>query len=130
MNVIRKYIKDRRRVFLFLSFLFLSSVFAAQTAYDINDPRNPNCPCHKYQKMADEEFRKMLRNGNKGAGELASNTVSLKDKTKKARIEKYKRKKYKIKGKHIREPKWLYEFRHSGFWKRVTSPVKCPIWNG
>ncbi len=27
---------------------------------DINDPRNPNCPCHKYQKLADEEYRKLL----------------------------------------------------------------------
>lgn len=27
---------------------------------NINDPRNPNCPCHKYQKLADEEYRKLL----------------------------------------------------------------------
>lgn len=27
---------------------------------DINDPRNPKCPCHKYQKLADEEYRKLL----------------------------------------------------------------------
>ncbi len=25
--------------------------------YDINDPRNPDCPCHKAQQLADEEFR-------------------------------------------------------------------------
>ena len=24
--------------------------------YNINDPRNPDCPCHKYQKMAEEEY--------------------------------------------------------------------------
>lgn len=25
--------------------------------YDINDPRNPDCPCHDAQKKADEEYR-------------------------------------------------------------------------
>lgn len=30
------------------------------TQYDINDPRNPNCPCHKYQKLANEEYKKLL----------------------------------------------------------------------
>ena len=34
--------------------------------YDINDPRNPNCPCHKMQQLADEEFatqNKQVKNG-------------------------------------------------------------------
>lgn len=25
--------------------------------YDLNDPRNPNCPCHNAQKLADDEYR-------------------------------------------------------------------------
>lgn len=29
--------------------------------YDLNDPRNPDCPCHKYQKMADDEFKKISK---------------------------------------------------------------------
>lgn len=28
--------------------------------YPLNDPRNPNCPCHQYQKVADEEYKRML----------------------------------------------------------------------
>lgn len=32
-----------------------------QAVYDLNDPRNPNCPCHKYQKLADEEFFKQKK---------------------------------------------------------------------
>jgi len=28
-----------------------------KSKYELNDPRNPNCPCHKYQKLADEEFK-------------------------------------------------------------------------
>jgi hypothetical protein len=31
--------------------------------YSINDPRNPNCPCHQYQKLADDEFNKLLGKG-------------------------------------------------------------------
>jgi hypothetical protein len=28
------------------------------TKYDLNDPRNPDCPCHAAQKLAEEEYRK------------------------------------------------------------------------
>lgn len=31
-----------------------------KSRFDLNDPRNPQCPCHKYQKLADEEYRKLL----------------------------------------------------------------------
>ena len=40
------------------------NVAFAQSSYPINDPRNPDCPCHKYQKLADEEYKKLLA-GNK-----------------------------------------------------------------
>lgn len=46
-----------------LIFLFVNVLFA-QTSYPINDPRNPNCPCHKYQKLADEEYKKLLAQNN------------------------------------------------------------------
>jgi len=47
--------------FIFFLFFFIASndMFAQQ--YDINDPRNPNCPCHKMQQLADKEFA-MLTN--------------------------------------------------------------------
>lgn len=31
--------------------------------YPINDPRNPNCECLKYQKLADDEFNKLFGKG-------------------------------------------------------------------
>jgi hypothetical protein len=31
-----------------------------KSRFDMNDPRNPQCPCHKYQKLADDEYRKLL----------------------------------------------------------------------
>ena len=46
-----------------LIFLFVN-VLAAQTTYPLNDPRNPNCPCHKYQKLADDEFKNLLAQNN------------------------------------------------------------------
>ena len=29
--------------------------------FDLNDPRNPHCPCHKYQKQAEEEYQKLMK---------------------------------------------------------------------
>ena len=130
MGITTKYRMDRRRVILFLSFLCLAMSFKAQTTFDINDPRNPHCPCHKYQKLADEEYKKMLRTGNKGVGELAGQSNLREDKIHKTRIEKYRKQKHKIRDKRIREPRWLYEFKHWDIWKRPNHPIKCPIWNG
>jgi hypothetical protein len=57
------------RAFLYITALILTgfSAFAAggdttKVKYDINDPRNPDCPCHKYQQMADEEYKQQLTN--------------------------------------------------------------------
>lgn len=45
-----------------LLFLFLSVLKTNAQQYDINDPRNPDCPCHKMQELADKEFA--LLNGS------------------------------------------------------------------
>lgn len=53
--------------FMGLLFFLLIKISLAQPVntinqeYDLNDPRNPNCPCHKYQKMADDEFKKLQK---------------------------------------------------------------------
>lgn len=31
----------------------------AQASYDLNDPRNPDCPCHKAQKLAEQEYAQL-----------------------------------------------------------------------
>ena len=54
-----------KKVILIFTFLLFFKVVNAttffedstKTKYELNDPRNPNCPCHKYQKLADEEFK-------------------------------------------------------------------------
>ena len=131
MKNITKYIASMKGLILFLLVLFFSVSVKSQTSkYDINDPRNPHCPCHKYQKLADEEYKKMMREGNKGVGEFVGKANVREDKIHKARIEKYRKSKYKKRDKRLREPRWLYEFKHWGIWKRVTNPINCPIWNG
>lgn len=34
----------------------------SKVKYDINDPRNPDCPCHQYQKLAEQEYQQMIAN--------------------------------------------------------------------
>lgn len=59
---------------IIILFLFFANIVFAQE-YDINDPRNPNCPCHKMQQQADEEFAQM-NNGNKN---IFQNPIQIND---------------------------------------------------
>lgn len=46
-------------VFLFASastFATTDTTQLAREKYPLTDPRNPNCPCHKYQELADKEY--------------------------------------------------------------------------
>ncbi len=54
---------NKRGILTALIFLFVNAL-VAQTSYPITDPRNPNCPCHKYQKLADDEFKNLLAQNN------------------------------------------------------------------
>jgi hypothetical protein len=114
---------------LFLFVLFFLFQAKSQTSFDINDPRNPNCPCHKYQKLADEEYAKLIRAGNKGIGEFVGKANSHEDKIRKTRFEKYRKQKRRKHDKRIREPRWLYEFKHCGLLKKPKHLIKCPVWN-
>ncbi len=120
---------DRRGIILFLFFLCLVGRMKSQTTFDINDPRNPHCPCHKYQKLADEEYAKLIRVGNKGNGEVLARVNKNEDKIHKSRIDKYRKQKHKIIDKKTRTPRWIYKFKHWGVWKRVANPSRCPKWN-
>ena len=54
---------------LFILFILFSNTAFSQNIqnqeYDINDPRNPNCPCHKLQQMADDEYNKIQNDNNR-----------------------------------------------------------------
>lgn len=57
-----------RALRLFIFFFFFSSYAFSQNLgnqqYDLNDPRNPDCPCHKLQKLADDEYKKTQNTDN------------------------------------------------------------------
>ncbi|CAN5411046.1 hypothetical protein BH10BAC1_BH10BAC1_15720 [soil metagenome] len=56
-----------RALLLFILFFSMNKIAIAQTTnqqYDLNDPRNPDCPCHKLQKQADDEYQRQLNLGN------------------------------------------------------------------
>lgn len=64
------------RAVRFVSFLVLlfvtSSLFGQQKqAYDLFDPRNPDCPCHQYQQQAEKEYQQ-LHGGEQKTKETAS----------------------------------------------------------
>lgn len=62
------------------NFLFAKSITPPDTLkseYPINDPRNPNCPCHAQQKLADEEYKQYLLALNNNNKEVKPNTNNV-----------------------------------------------------
>ncbi len=58
------------RYYMFFSFLLVGGEMAfavgpkdsLRNRYDLNDPRNPDCPCHFQQTKADKEFKRVKEN--------------------------------------------------------------------
>lgn len=76
MKCYRLYIKTYRCMQLMLFFLLVLIVFpmysvtgdsvkTGNTQYPLNDPRNPHCPCHKYQQLAEKEYALQNRKNTK-----------------------------------------------------------------
>jgi hypothetical protein len=65
-----------------------------QQKYDINDPRNPDCPCHQQQKIAEKEYRELMdRNG-------ISNKNLFEREIKSGYVNRSNFKKYEVKSMH------------------------------
>lgn len=43
---------------------------STKSKYDLNDPRNPQCPCHQYQAQADKEYAQWLHVNGKNEVKL------------------------------------------------------------
>jgi len=113
-----------------------------QEKYDINDPRNPNCPCHKYQKIADEEYKTLLASVNKNkqsvivtnnksekeASEKTNNSLTEKDKIKKENRAKLLFHKKRKKGKKHSRFQCVFTGKHWNFLKRKRSTDSCFNW--
>lgn len=144
-------------LFLFLIF-FMHAAHAslpkdsARSKYELNDPRNPDCPCHKYQKMAEEEFRKFQMEGiaseeqkrqaphstdhhhlfqkNSDHHSSERNTKpSSEDHLHKTKHQSFLFRRHHKKNKRTWLRRKAYEFRHSELWQRVTDPTACFRWN-
>ena len=100
-------VRAKSRTFICLSFIliFLTTSLRSQNPenYPITDPRNPHCPCHKYQKLADDEYARLFRNGHKGNGEFVGKANFRLSKIHKTKIEKYRKQKHRIKDKMHRQ---------------------------
>ncbi len=45
--------------------------------YELNDPRNPDCPCHAAQKQAEDEYKRLQgQNGNQQNNSNANNVTT------------------------------------------------------
>lgn len=67
------------RLFILL-LIFSNSAFSQNIQnqqYDINDPRNPNCPCHKLQQMADDEYNQIQNNNNRQSNKINEQQFAL-----------------------------------------------------
>lgn len=72
------------RLFIFF-FLFSSNAFSQNLEnqqYDLNDPRNPDCPCHKLQKLADDEYNKIKNNDIQQQQFVSNLNVNISNKNK------------------------------------------------
>ncbi len=87
---------EKKRQLFFLFFFLIQISFAQpnndKQVYDLNDPRNPECPCHKYQKMADDEYDKLQLKDQERLSDLSHSGFSKKErrKTIKWRTHKHK----------------------------------------
>jgi hypothetical protein len=102
--------------------------------FPLNDPRNPNCPCHQHQKLADEEYKRLLKEQQKDVNQIQveekkENTLSAgasNSNTTKYSSHKLKRKqhtkRYKLKNK-------MKRMTNFGFLKRWKDPTKCFSWH-
>jgi hypothetical protein len=143
MTNLLTYLKNRKGLVLFLFFLLCMKFLSAQSlnkeGYDLNDPRNPKCPCHKYQKLADEEYKQWIKKQTKSNGEslaFATNGVGefkgapennsdrLKKKVR-SPFQKFKRKK---KGHKFNRLRMIFGVNRWDIWKRFTDPSACFKW--
>ena len=136
MNSIIKYQSDKKRIILFLSFFLIVFISGAsnpnkdslKSKYEINDPRNPNCPCHKYQKIADEEYEKWLKKQSKEQGIAISKLDTRDDAIKRRNHYYFIKNKSKRKNKMHPKLKRLFDFTRYNILKKVWETDACFKW--
>lgn len=117
-----------------------NQVTFSQTVYNINDPRNPQCPCHNYQKIADEEYKSLLVKANKSEKvnssekrsgfQLQTNRLMLSNIDKLNQNKNANYKKYNWRKKEKLKMKWraMKTVKQWNFWKRLPKSDACTHW--
>lgn len=62
-----------------LSFVGTDTTKAGDQQFPLNDPRNPNCPCHKLQKQAEDEFEQQNKSKDPFENIEDNNKVNVKE---------------------------------------------------
>ncbi|MBA3665031.1 MAG: hypothetical protein H0W61_12595 [Bacteroidetes bacterium] len=129
--------------FCFFLFVCFTSVAAGEDSlknnFDINDPRNPHCPCHKHQELADKEYKELLDLNKKKLNlndiHVSENNtdIAVNSSIKENNITKTKNgsgRKYKSKKKTNRHPKWrkILDGIHWNSLNRRLSTDACTHW--
>ncbi len=119
---------------IFLILIFFSQISFANsdsTKYPITDPRNPNCPCHVYQKIADDEYNRIQNSqiiSNKKNNSEVTTVLSKKypsdAKTFSKKLKRKRRFEKRIFLKHSRRI-----FTKNSEWEKTKIKIrKCFVW--
>lgn len=65
-----------------LSFAGTDTTKVADQQFPLNDPRNPNCPCHKLQKQAEDEFEQQNKSKDRFENIENYTNVNVKERNK------------------------------------------------
>jgi hypothetical protein len=144
--------KCPQKIFILLIVLLSSSLSLAGNGdslkgkYGINDPRNPKCPCHNYQKLADDEYKILLAKLNKDSKQIdngfavqnqpiPNNDSDISGTSSNGNYNIKKKRsswseRFKAKKKMKKHTRWrrLKESFHHGFWKRHPNADSCFKW--
>ena len=119
-----------RFIFLFLLFTTISFSQNNIEQYDINDPRNPNCPCHKQQQLADEEYALLNKNVDENKLDNKKTIIEIDFKTNtnensSSNIKQSKHTRYAGSGntKHKKKNLW-YKKTKFRMWNKLKKEIK------
>lgn len=122
-------------LFFFSPVLFSTNVLLEDSTkkFELNDPRNPDCPCHKYQKLADEEYQrslgKLIQKHSQKTAEFEGKSFSNETKATKKHYKAYIKHKCKKRSKFFNKLRLIFGINHWDIWKRITDPSACYHWH-
>ncbi|MCW3078063.1 MAG: hypothetical protein JWO32_2672 [Bacteroidetes bacterium] len=124
-------IKTFRLLIFFFSFVntMAKGEDSLNTKFSINDPRNPDCPCHKFQQLADKEYQLIQLNKKSYSQKQISTTISQSALTEKRTKRQNKNIFiFRLKGKRKINPAKINFKVHLNFLPVKIKTDKCFTW--